>query len=441
MSRGRTAASVATMALSAPSARPNASRIVTHPSRGASAPSERARAVLAALADRPMPVLAHHLGRTVVAADPVEVIGLDDVWAALRSIGTTPTIAEPLAGGLIGALGYDFGRQIETLPAALPYPEGPPTVALGRFDTVAIEDADGHWQVASTGSASKAAELERIISSCGAPERSAIRSGPIHSSLPGATYRQAVELAREFIRAGDCYQVNLAARLSAEVEATDIELALRLWDAAGHARHAAFVGLPEGTLMSASPERLLCVEDGVALSEPIKGTAPLGAPPELLLSDKNRAEHVMIVDLMRNDLGRIARRGGVRVDELMVRRPTPYVDHLVSEVRAELNSSTTVDQILRAVFPGGSVTGAPKVRAMEIIRELEPVNRGPAYGSVVAIGTDGSLDASVSIRTAWLAQGRADYWAGGAIVWDSDADDEFAEKLLKARPFTSALVT
>jgi anthranilate/para-aminobenzoate synthase component I len=243
------------------------------------------------------------------------------------------------------------------------------------------------------------------------------------------------------IRAGDCYQVNLATRLSSESDAASIDVALRLWDAAGPARNAAYVGLPGGTLISASPERLLAVRNGVALSEPIKGTAPLGADPGELMSDKNRAEHVMIVDLVRNDLGRVARRGGVRVDALMVRRPTPYVGHLVSEVRAELMPSTTVGQIVRAVFPGGSVTGAPKVRAMEVIRELEPVNRGPAYGSVIAIGTDGSLDASVSIRTAWLAEGRVDYWAGGAIVWDSEAEAELAEAMLKARPFIAALAS
>jgi len=387
-----------------------------------------------------MPVLAHHLGRTVVAADPVEVIGPTDVWEALAEIRHAPGNGEPLAGGLIGMLAYDFSREIERLPNALPYPEGPPSVALGRYETVAIEDPRGRWHVASAGSSRTAAELERLVTSAPAAPSAAIHAGPVASSLPLAEYREAVGRAREYIRAGDCYQVNLAARLSAEVDASGLEFALGLWAAAGHARNAAFVGLPEGVLVSASPERLLAVQDGVALTEPIKGTAPLGADPEELTSDKNRAEHVMIVDLMRNDLGRIARRGGVEVGALMVRRPTPYVDHLVSEVHAELKPSIAMDQIVRAVFPGGSVTGAPKVRAMEIIRELEPVNRGPAYGSVVAIGTDGSLDAGVSIRTAWLAGGRVDYWAGGAIVWDSDADAEFAEKTLKASPFTTALL-
>ena len=376
-----------------------------------------------------------------MAADPVEVVGSADVWDALAEIGPGAGGGGPeaLAGGLLGMLAYDLGGQIERLPAPRAYPGGPPDVALGRYETVAVEDAKGRWRVSTVGSPARKRELERLLDGAPAAPAPELVGGPVDSSLPHGSYADAVQRARELIRAGDCYQVNLAARLSARVEATAPELALALWSAAGGARHAAYLGLPEGALISASPERLVAVGDGVAVSEPIKGTAPLGADPAALLSPKNRAEHVMIVDLMRNDLGRIARRGGVSVDALMERLPTAYVDHLVSTVRAELAPRASVGDVVRAVFPGGSVTGAPKVRAMEVIHELEPANRGPAFGSVVAIGTDGSLDASVSIRTAWLSGGRADYWAGGAIVWDSDPDAEYAEAMLKATPFLRAL--
>jgi len=192
-------------------------------------------------------------------------------------------------------------------------------------------------------------------------------------------------------------------------------------------------------VVSASPERLVRVADGIAESEPIKGTAPPGEWERLAASAKDRAENVMIVDLVRNDLGRVARAGGVSVPRLFDYLSTPYVEHMVSEVRAKLRDDVTVAEVLRAVFPGGSVTGTPKVRAMEVIRELEPVSRGPAFGSIVTIGTDGAIEASVTIRTAWVAGGAASYWCGGAVVWDSDPESERREAWAKATPFLRAV--
>jgi anthranilate/para-aminobenzoate synthase component I len=149
----------------------------------------------------------------------------------------------------------------------------------------------------------------------------------------------------------------------------------------------------------------------------------------------------MIVDLVRNDLGRIAQPGGVSVPHLMSRLATSYADHMVSRVSARLRDDVGPAEVLRAVFPPGSVTGAPKVRAVEVIREIEPVGRGPAFGSVIAVGTDGSLDASVTIRTAWVPRGapRAQYWSGGAVVWDSDPVAERHEAWRKATPFLAAM--
>ena len=147
----------------------------------------------------------------------------------------------------------------------------------------------------------------------------------------------------------------------------------------------------------------------------------------------------MIVDLLRNDLGRVAVAGGVSVPRLFAHLATPYVEHMVSEIRAELRDDVTATDVLRAVFPSGSVTGTPKVRAMEVIRDLEPVGRGPAFGSVVAVGCDGAIESSVAIRTAWVADGQARYWCGGAVVWDSDAQAEHREAYAKATPFLRAL--
>ena len=147
----------------------------------------------------------------------------------------------------------------------------------------------------------------------------------------------------------------------------------------------------------------------------------------------------MIVDLMRNDLGRCARPGGVHVENLFGRLTTPYVEHMVSEVVAELAPEARPVDVLRAVFPGGSVTGCPKVRAMEVIREMEPVSRGPAFGSVVTLGADGRLEASVAIRTAWVGREAVHYWCGGAVTWDSDPRRERREAWDKAAPFLAAV--
>ncbi len=393
---------------------------------------------LAALAGWDRPALVRHGGVTVVAADPAEAVTGPAVWDALARSGRRPGPA-PMAGGWIGLLSYDLGGTVERLPEPRPDPGGPPVAALARYDTVALIDDDGRGIVASVAGEDEADDLAAAIAA--APPLAPLPAPagrPVATSLPGEAYREAVEAARELIRAGDCYQVNLAQRLTAPWDEPPLALARRLWSAAGPTARRAYVALPEGAVASASPELLASLRDGVARSEPIKGTAPLGMTAELALSAKDRAEHVMIVDLVRNDLGRVARPGRVRVARLFDALPTPYVEHLVSEVVADLRDDAGPADLLRAVFPGGSVTGCPKVRAMEVIHELEPVGRGPAYGSVLALGADGSLEASVAIRTAWVTGGEARYWCGGAVVWDSDAEAERAEAWAKAAPFLAA---
>ncbi|MFN8109123.1 MAG: anthranilate synthase component I family protein [Thermoleophilia bacterium] len=395
--------------------------------------------LLARLMDRPYPVMAAHAGHMVVAADPVEVVRGEAVWDALAE----PRVqgGRPPAGGWIGLLSYDLAGTVESLPPPRPDAGGPPTAVLCRYLTVATITPDGACAVAGVGSPAAAQELARLAERCDDPL--VVRGGPgggeAASSLPPCAYRERVAAIRDFIRAGDCYQVNLAQRLRARWDRGPLEFAARLWRAAGPSSHRGYLGLPEGTLVSASPERLVAVRDGVAFSEPIKGTAPVGQAAPLAASVKDRAEHVMIVDLVRNDLGRVARTGGVSVTHLCEPLRTDYVEHLVSRVRAELRADVTPRDVLRAMFPGGSVTGCPKVRAMEVIHELEPVSRGPAYGSLVVAGPDHSLEASVLIRTAWLSGGEVRYWSGGAVTWDSDPDDEHREAMTKAAPFAAAL--
>jgi len=396
-------------------------------------------AALGALAGRDRPALVRHGGVTVVAADPAEAVTGPATWGALAGAARRPGPA-PMAGGWIGLLAYDLGGTVERLPAPLPDPGGPPVAALARYDTVALIDDDSRGIVASVAGEAEANDLAAAIAAAPPPAPLPPPAArPVATSLPGEAYREAVEAARELIRAGDCYQVNLAQRLAAPWDEPPLALARRLWSAAGPAARRAYLALPEGAVASASPELLASLRDGVARSEPIKGTAPLGMTAELALSAKDRAEHVMIVDLVRNDLGRVARPGRVRVARLFDALPTPYVEHLVSEVVADLRADAGPADLLRAVFPGGSVTGCPKVRAMEVIRELEPVGRGPAYGSVLALGADGSLEASVAIRTAWVTGGEARYWCGGAVVWDSDPEAERAEAWAKAAPFLAAI--
>jgi anthranilate/para-aminobenzoate synthase component I len=375
----------------------------------------------------------------VVACDPIETVVGADVWTALRRPFEAEAEAglEPMAGGWIGLLGYELAGTVERLPAPRPDPGGPPVAALARYEAVALVDDDGRCTLAGR-DRTRLADLARAARRA---DRPAARGsgGPVDSSLSPAAYREAAEAVRRLIRAGDCYQVNLVQRLRARWPSGPLALARGLWAAAGPASHRAYLGLPGGAVVSASPERLVSVEGGVASSEPVKGTAPPGRGAELARSAKDRAEHVMIVDLVRNDLGRVARYGGVSVPRLMAPLAAGYVEHLVSEVRAELRPEAAPGDVLRAVFPGGSVTGAPKVRAMEVIRALEPVARGPAFGSVVAVGTDGSVEASVAIRTAWLVDDEARYWCGGAVTWDSDPEAERREAWAKAAPFLRAL--
>jgi anthranilate/para-aminobenzoate synthase component I len=394
--------------------------------------------LLAHLADRSYPVRTSFLGTTLVAADPSEIVCGPAVWEVLRRSPQRDVMG--LAGAWMGFLGYDLALGAGTLAPACADPGGPPSAVLCRYDTVAQIAADGTCVVWGSGRpAHELVEMARDFARVRALGRLPDDVALPTSSLGRGAYEARVAEIGGRIRAGDFSQVNLAQRLAGAWARSPLEFANRLWAAAGPSSHAAYLGLPEGTLISASPEQLLRVCGGIATSFPIKGTAPVGRGAALAANTKDRAEHVMIVDLVRNDLGRVARPGGVSVTGLMAPLSTGYVEHLVSEIRAELADGVTPGDVLGAVFPAGSITGCPKIASMQVISELEPVARGAAFGSMIAVAPDGSLDASVLIRTAWLHGESAWYWSGGAVTWDSVPADEHAEAMAKARPFVEAL--
>jgi len=315
--------------------------------------------------------------------------------------------------------------------AAVTFPvEGSP-VAAGRSDLV--ERA--------------VAKLERRGPLTGAPPGPELASGPPRTSLGREAYLRAVSRVKAHIARGDVYQANLTQRFEAPFAADPWAL-YRVLAKTTPAPRSAYLEAPGWALASVSPEVFVDVDrDGAAETRPIKGTRPRGATPEadaqaaseLLASEKDRAELVMIVDVLRNDLGRIARIGSVAVPELLALRSFAAVHHLVARVIATLRDDVTPSALLTAVFPGGSVTGAPKERAIEILGELEPCPRGLYTGSLFWFDDDGGMASSILIRSAVVTAGRVQIGAGGGVVADSDPEAEWSEANAKARALTRAL--
>jgi para-aminobenzoate synthetase component 1 len=336
-----------------------------------------------------------------------------------------------------GWLSYDLGRELELLPELAADELGLPPLALGRYD--AHLEFDHETRAVAVVGDGDASHLLRAL------ERAEKVEAPPHrrlelwdSSLPTRAYECAVARAIDYIRAGDVFQVNLSHRLSTRWSGDPFGLYARL-RRVSPAPFMALVRLGGADVISASPERFLRRRGTHLETRPIKGTRPRGRSPvddralaqALADSAKDRAENIMIVDLARNDIGRVARYGTVNVRELCALESHPGVHHLVSVVDGRVPKSTSATDIVRASFPPGSVTGAPKIRAMEIIEGLEPVRRGVYCGSVGWIG-GGDLDLSVAIRTFIAAEDRLHLHVGGAVVADSDPALEWRETMHKA---------
>jgi para-aminobenzoate synthetase component 1 len=266
-------------------------------------------------------------------------------------------------------------------------------------------------------------------------------TGPLGSNLTRAEYQQRFERIQRYIHDGDCYQVNFAQRFEAPAEGDPWALYLRL-RRTNPAPFGAYLQLPDSTLLSSSPERFLRLCGDRVESAPIKGTSPRFADPEadrrsrrqLQQSEKDRAENLMIVDLLRNDLGRVCRPGSIRVERLFEIESFARVHHLVSQIEGRLAAGRDALDLLQASLPGGSITGAPKLRAMQIIEELEPHRRGVYCGAIGYLGFDGAMDTNIAIRTMVWSDQRIRFWAGGGIVADSEVDAEYQETLYKVAP-------
>jgi para-aminobenzoate synthetase component 1 len=377
-------------------------------------------------------------------------------------LGRVPGLP-PLQGGAVGYLGYELGRHLERVPLAPAAPGDPPEAVLLLCDVVVCLDnrARRAWIVSSglpeadpgARRARAAARLEHARDRLGAAVALAAPPAParppvIASGFTRAAYERAVRRVIDYILAGDVFQVNLSQRFTTGLPdgLTPYDLFRRL-QAANPAPFGAYLKLGDTVVASSSPERFLRLDDGRVETRPIKGTRPRGATPadddalarELESSDKDRAENVMIVDLLRNDLSRVCRDGSVAVPQLCAVERFATVMHLVSSVTGELREGLGAVDLLEACFPGGSITGAPKIRAMEIVAELEPVRRGPYCGAIGHAGWDGSLDTGIGIRTLVVRDGRVTFGAGGGVVADSDPAAEYEETLAKARALVAAL--
>jgi aminodeoxychorismate synthase component I len=279
------------------------------------------------------------------------------------------------------------------------------------------------------------------------PQPPARLLGEAQTSLPREDYLRAVERIRTLIAEGEIYQANLCQRISAEYAGDEFVLYREL--ARGcPAPRSAFFETEQVALASVSPETFITMQPPDRIgTHPIKGTRPRGFTPEeddaerraLLASEKDRAELLMIVDLERNDLGRICRTATVEVPELLALQTFPAVHHLVARVEGRLRRDVGASRLIRAMFPGGSITGAPKIRAMEVLSRIEPARRSFFTGSLLWFGDDGSVDSSILIRTVEFRDGRAYIGAGGGIVADSDAEQEWRESIHKASALTRAL--
>jgi para-aminobenzoate synthetase component 1 len=350
---------------------------------------------------------------------------------------------ECLSGGWIGFLGYELGYVRESRLRQLCPSVDAPLMSAGFYLWTASHNrkTDQYWLWIHPKCPGETRDL--LEQWLGSDEPAATTGWSMFSRFqprqtPSA-FRASVERVRQYIEAGDCYQANLSQEFSGHFTGDPWQAFQALSDA-NPTPYSGFIRAGEASILSVSPERFLEIHDRTVTTSPIKGTRPRGGTPEsdsayateLEGSEKDLAENLMIVDLLRNDLSLNAKPGSVKVDKLFALESYRNVHHLVSHIRAELAEAVTPMKALFDAFPGGSITGAPKIRAMEIIRELEPHWRGPYCGSIFYRGLDGTLDSNIAIRTMLCdGEGTIRCWGGGGIVADSDPEAEYQETLAK----------
>lgn len=350
----------------------------------------------------------------------------------------------PFVGGALGYFSYDLGRRVETMPELAEKDLNTPDMAVGLYEWAVVVDhqlkkaclvgqnIEQAWQWLNE------QKTEQTVAFA--------LSGAWQSNMTKESYATRFDKVQEYLLSGDCYQINLAQRFNAPYQGCEWQAYLKL-ESANQAPFSAFIRMPESSILSISPERFLELKERVIETKPIKGTRPRSEDPkqdnanahDLQTAEKDQAENLMIVDLLRNDIGRVASPGSVHVPKLFEIESFPAVHHLVSTIRANLDEQYAPADLLRACFPGGSITGAPKVRAMQIIEELEPHRRSAYCGSIGYISRHGRMDTSITIRTLVAEKNKLYAWAGGGVVADSDCASEYQETLDKLSKILPAL--
>lgn len=381
----------------------------------------------------------------------------EDPFAVIRRLLEPHSVARiadvPFAGGALGYFAYDLGRSIEPMPELAAQDMPLPELLIGVYDwAIVVDHHMRRCQLVSHMIFTQPAALQDLHQTLlKKPENADVQSfrvnGDIAHNMDKSMYAQAFKKVKNYIHAGDCYQINLAQRLTVTVSG-DAWQAYDQFRQLSKAPFMAYLQVDDGQgvpfeVLSMSPERFLQVTENKVETRPIKGTRPRHADATrdrqeaeaLASSIKDRAENLMIVDLLRNDIGKVCEIGSVKVDALFRLQRFTNVHHLVSIVRGVLAKGYHAVDLLRGCFPGGSITGAPKLRAMEIIEELEPHRRGIYCGSIGYIGFDGSMDTNIAIRTAVICSNTMTFFAGGGVVADSDCDREYQETLDKASQF------
>ncbi|AAW85674.1 aminodeoxychorismate synthase, subunit I [Aliivibrio fischeri ES114] len=349
-----------------------------------------------------------------------------------------PIQALPFIGGALGYFSYDLGRRVETIPNTAQHDILCADMAVGIYNWALVADnKTSTLYLIQPEGGDRLHWLQQFIAIKEVDTPFSLTSD-WKSNMTESEYAKKFNTIQHYLESGDCYQINLAQRFKAQYQGSEWEAYQKLATQNG-APFSAYIKTPEVTILSVSPERFLQVKERKIETKPIKGTRPRSNYPEidkqeaetLRNSPKDRSENLMIVDLLRNDIGRVATPGSVKVPKLFDIESFPAVHHLVSTITGELNTEYSATDLLKASFPGGSITGAPKIRAMEIIEELEPHRRNLYCGSIGYISRCGTMDTSITIRTLIAYEGSLYASAGGGIVADSQVELEYEETLHK----------
>ncbi|WP_394174768.1 aminodeoxychorismate synthase component I [Thalassotalea litorea] len=381
-------------------------------------------------------------------ADPLTLV---DHYLSTHCVDVSPQPELPFTGGVLGYFSYDLGRYFERLPATSERDIDLPDMAVGIYRHALIFDRHHHSFTLVSQDDNLSSLTERYFpANTSKPSGTALAAftltTPWQANMTAEQYRQKFIQVQEYLLSGDCYQINLTQRFQAAYQGSEYLAYLALRES-NLAPFSAFIRLPDGCILSVSPERFLQVKGAMVQTKPIKGTRPRGSDSdedqrlalELKNASKDQAENLMIVDLLRNDISKSCEPGSVKVPQLFAIESFPAVHHLVSTVVGKLANDRNPMDLLRGCFPGGSITGAPKIRAMEIIEELEPNRRSVYCGSIGYLSACGKMDTSITIRTLIAHQQTLYCWAGGGVVADSQVDSEYQETFDKVQKILPVL--